>query len=147
MRYFLNTSAAKPVVAGGITFAFEPVGLWGGSWLGILAVADDAAASVLAGFHAPNVEEIPFDKYDAIKKKLTSGAGITSNSPIPPSPHPSPSLAIADRAGLPTVPITGSPAPKQNSTEMVTPVTLLTSRNPPPSESLLAPGSFMKRPK
>ena len=146
MRYFLNTSAARPIVAGGITFTFEPVGLRGGSWLGILAVADNAAASILAESHSPNVEEIPFATYDGIKKKLTLGGSRISALPILPNPVHNPALAVAARAGLPIAQATANP-PTQNSTEMITPVTLLTTRNQPPVEPLLAAGASMKRPR
>lgn len=145
MRYFLNTSAAKPTVAGGVTFAFEPVGLRGGSWLGVLAV-EDPAASILADSHSPNVEEIPFDTYDSIKKKLTNSEPITNASRTPPDQPPNPSLAIASRAGLPTDPTIARP-PAPNSTEMVTPITLLTTRNQPPDEPMIAAGASMRRPK
>lgn len=138
MRYFLNTSAARPISAGGMTFEFELVGLRGGSWLGILAVADDAAASVLA--NTDNSEEIPEAKYDELKKK-SPAAPTTNNSHRAQQQQPNPSFAVADPVGRPTAPPTASP------TECLTPVTLLTTRAEPPVEQLLAPGHKMARPK
>ena len=77
VRYFLNTAAAKPVVAGGYTFEFELVGLRGGSWLGILAV-DEPAASVLAAAHPSNTDEISLEIYNLQKKKVVGySASIT----------------------------------------------------------------------
>lgn len=147
MRYFLNTSAAKPVVAGGMTFEFEPVGLRGGSWLGILAVADDAAASLLAGSQSANVEEITFETYDGIKKKQTRGQVTTSNAPTLPNLLPSQGQAVADRAGRPTEQSTVKFPQQANPAGVITPVTLLTTRRQPPAEPMLAAGSFMKRPR
>ena len=138
MRYFLNTSAAKPITAGGMTFEFELVGLRGGSWLGILAVADDAAASVLAG--TPNSEEISLEKYEEIKKKSPAQPTTSNSRPAQPLP-PSPSFAVADPVGRPTASPIASPV------ECLTPVTLLTTSHEPPAEQLLAPGHRMSRPK
>ncbi len=131
MRYFLNTSAARPV--GG--FQFELVSLRGGSWLGVLAVAD-AAASTLVG--QPNTEEISAEKYEEVKKNA-GATPITSHSPQAPHPPPSPHLAIAEAVGRPIA------QPIANPIVPVTPVTLFTTRNAPPVEQLLAPGHRMSR--
>ena len=48
MRYFLTINASHPYIAGGLTFSFEPVQNRGGSWLGVLSVDDESAASALA---------------------------------------------------------------------------------------------------
>jgi hypothetical protein len=140
MRYFLNTSAGRPITAGGQSFTFELMGLRGGSWLGILAVADDAAASVLAT--APNTEEISEETFESVKKKQSHGAGpLFSNSPRAPQSPPAPSLAVADHAGRPTA------QPIVNPSNTLTPVTLFTTKQAPAVEQLLAPGNRMSRPK
>ena len=134
MRYFLNTTAAKPIVAGGFTFRFELVGLRGGSWLGILAV-DEPAASVLAAARPPNTDEITLEIYEHQKKKQSANL---PHSPSWPQPTPQePALAIADRAGLPTSLAASKPV-DHNSTANITAVSLLTTLNSPPAEPLLA---------
>lgn len=70
-RYFLTfINDARPVSGGGHSFVFEPVSNRGGSWLGVLAVEEDPAASILAGIEG--VEEISFQRYDDLKKKRTA---------------------------------------------------------------------------
>ena len=45
-RYFLTTNVSRSFTASGFSFSdFEPVGQRGGSWFGVLAVADEAAAA------------------------------------------------------------------------------------------------------
>lgn len=143
MRYFLNTSAARPAVAGGRTFDFELVGCRGGSWLGILAL-DEPEASFLAGVNWPNTDEISEELYLLQKKKSSA------NSPMQPAwPRPSvqgPHLAVAERVGsLMSPAVSSAPAPNShNSLSGLTAVTLLgTTRNAPPAEPLL--GASVKR--
>lgn len=139
VRYFLNTAAAKPVVAGGYTFEFELVGLRGGSWLGILAV-DEPAASVLAAAHPSNTDEISLEIYNLQKKK--------SSATLPPSPRlprpmvPEPALAVAEPAANPMSRAASKPA---DSTVPLTPVTLLATFNAPPAEPLLAQPNIKRR--
>lgn len=83
MRYFLTVNASRPYNAGGLTFSFEPVQNRGGSWLGILAVADEAAASTLALARVPDVEEIGIDRYESLKKKLMGIPDALNGSPTP----------------------------------------------------------------
>ena len=142
-RFFLTTSAAKPVEAGGRSFAFEPVALRGGTWLGILAVDDDSAAGILADAHAPNVEEIPSSTYDDLKKKHSEPTERRTNSPSPAPAALNHGLVIAQPVALPTDPTIA----KQNSTEMITPVTLLTTRQQPPAEPLLEVKHNFRRPR
>ncbi len=134
MRYFLNTSAARPVVAGGETFEFELVGLRGGSWLGILAL-DEPRAGILAAARAPNTDEISEELYLVQKKKLS----VTQpNSPAWPTPtSPAPALTVADRVGSLTPPAASSPV-DHNSTANISAVSLMTTANSPPSEPLLS---------
>lgn len=70
MRYFLTINASRPYVADGYTFTFEPISNRGGSWLGVLAVDDQSAASALASAQLFGVEEIIQDRYDSLKKKV-----------------------------------------------------------------------------
>lgn len=145
MRYFLNTSAARPVVAEGRTFEFELVGLRGGSWLGILAL-DDSEASILAGARAPNTDEITEEIYLVQKKKSSANQPSSPGWPRPSETNPA--LAIADPAAHPTsragfnqdfnpgAPPAGPLNP--NSISGVSAVSLLTTSNSPPAEPLLA---------
>lgn len=82
-RYFLTINASRPYIAGGLTFSFEPVQNRGGSWLGVLAVADEAAASALAGAGLHGVEEISIDRFESLKKKLTGTPDELKGSPRP----------------------------------------------------------------
>jgi len=68
MRYFITTVADRPIRVGGREFKFDPVALRGGSWVGILAVAEDATASFLASSAHPSVSEIDETAYEAEKK-------------------------------------------------------------------------------
>jgi hypothetical protein len=145
MRYFLNTSAARPAVAGGITFEFEPVGLRGGSWLGILAL-DEPGASILAEARWPNTDEITEKVYQIQKKKLSANRPSSLGSPQPNPPQHA--VAIADRAGSltsravsdqnfnPGAPPAGPLNP--NSISGVSAVSLMTTDNSPPAEPLLS---------
>lgn len=134
MRYFLNTSAARPAVAGGHTFEFELVGLRGGSWLGILAV-DEPAASILAAAHWPNTDEISEELYELQKKKATANQPSSPAWPKPTST--SPSLAVAEPAANRTSLAVSKPV-DHNSTAGISAVSLLTTKNSPPAEPLLA---------
>lgn len=145
MRYFLNTSAARPAVAGGMTFEFELVGLRGGSWLGILAL-DEPGASILAEARWPNTDEITEEVYLIQKKKLSANQPSSPAWPRP-SPH-QPAVAIADRAGSLTSPAVsdqnfnpGAPPAgplNPNSISGVSAVSLLTTDHSPPAEPLLS---------
>lgn len=137
MRYFLNTSAARPITAGGETFEFELVGLRGGSWLGILAL-DDSRAGILAAARAPNTDEISEEAYIAQKKKHSA---TEPNYPAWPTPKsPEPALAVADRAGSLTPPAASKPV-DHNSTAGLTAVSLMMTANSPPAEPLLTPAA------
>ena len=82
-RYFLTVNASRPYVAGGLTFVFEPVQNRGGSWLGVLAVEEDAAASTLASAGLTGVEEISLERFDLLKKKRPGTPVSSSASPMP----------------------------------------------------------------
>lgn len=133
MRYFLTTNVSRSFSANGFSFSdFEPVGQRGGSWFGVLAVADEAAASALAASIASGenigVDEISAEVYDIQKKKGSSNSPTLSESGQNRSPAQVLSAAPAASHGYPSV---------SNSTEMITPVTLLTGEATPPHESLL----------
>lgn len=146
-RYFLTTNASRPYIAGGLTFLFEPVQNRGGSWLGVLAVADEAAAITLAGAHLDGVEEITDERFLNLKKKLM---GI----PDAPSASRRPQRVVTPGAGAGAVrlvepsgrtpgvgnPLIPKPAPVTES------VSLDTTSLEPPSEPLIESPS-LKSPK
>lgn len=91
-RYFTTRNASRPFKAGGLAFEFEPYEqTGGGSWLGVLAVEDDAAASILAGRFPEIVIEIDEDAYEAIKKKIQEARQHLRGNPgarSAPTPEP-----------------------------------------------------------
>lgn len=91
MRVFKTTNASRRYYAGGFAFDFEPVGNFGGAWLGVLAVADEAAANALAAAKIPQVSEITQEEHDDLKKKpptLSSFKVSQQPSPVPPPQLP-----------------------------------------------------------
>lgn len=146
-RYFLTTDAARPYSVGGRSFEFEPVALRGGSWLGILAVDDESAASILASNLPGGVDEISSDYYLGLKKKHSANTPETPAWPTQPPPNPD--LTVADRAGVPTDRIIVNPPTTPggiNSTAGITAVTLLTTPESPPNEPLLVQNDRRKKP-
>jgi hypothetical protein len=137
-RYFQSIVTGRPLSVGGRSFIFEPVEPMGGSWTGVLAVEDDAAASVLAA-DGGSVWEITEQKFDELKKKR-SGLGTSPGLKSSPPPRPPP-LAIevvesAERVAAPT----SSTAETQQAAEAkaVGPsVELKTTDKQPPPEPLL----------
>ena len=138
MRYFLTVNASRPHVAGGLTFVFEPVSNRGGSWLGILAVEEDSAASTLAAASLPGVDEIPLERYDSLKKKLTGTRTGPSESHVRQPRRTARDVAVA-RVADRREGIRGSIVePKAEPViQKVTAVTLLTTSKQPPREALL----------
>lgn len=144
MRYFLSINASRPTVAGGFTFTFEPVQNRGGSWLGVLAVEEDSTASTLAGSGAFGVEEISFDRYDGLKKKVSPVTTSTSASPLPrrvrtPGDAVEGVRLVEQRArapgvGNPLIPRREAPAAPPTPVESVS---LQSTTAQPPSEPLL----------
>lgn len=148
-RYFTSlTPTGRALVVGGRPFVFEPVEPMGGSWLGVLAVDDESAASHLV---ANDIDEITAERFDALKKKRT-GAGtaqgfVPSRTPqLPPQP--------LEVAASPAVRHTSSdfeslaPAAAVSSSVTSTPlgsVALLTTNKPPPAEPLLEAGAPKRR--
>lgn len=125
MRYFLTTNASLPVNTPAGSFIFEPVGQRGGSWFGVLAVADDAAASSLVG--ALTVDEITEEHFNRVKKKTQhsnySTEFLSNPAPVLPSP-PAPDVA-------PVV------VPTPTATEIGPSVDLAVTNDVPPHEPLL----------
>lgn len=129
MHYFLNTNAKRPVVVAGRSFLFEPVALRGGTWLGVLAVEDQASADSILAARPDQVDEISVEYYDSLKKKETADV---RNS------HPEPSqwsqgVAVAEPAAraIGQTTVKAAPAPAVD-------VELLTTSDQPPDEPLLA---------
>lgn len=148
-RYFLATNASRPYIAGGLTFSFEPVQNRGGSWLGVLAVADEAAASALAGATLYGVEEINIDRYESLKKKLTGIPDELKGSPRPQR-VPTPGAVVEGvRVVEPSArtPGVGNPLmPRRPAAATAETVSLQTTSLSPPSEALLDAPS-LKSPK
>ncbi len=141
-RYFLTSTASKPLVVGGKSFVFEPVGNWGGSWFGVLATDDESDAIILAGAGHPCLEEISFEHYDAKKKALTVTPNGSPDSRKPQSESPL-NHVVADRAGSLSPPSKPNGGP--NSTEFITRVSILRTDKVPPKEPILEFGGPRKR--
>lgn len=144
MRYFLTSNASLPYSTGGFSFPFEPVVIRGGSWLGVLAVAEDAAASALAAAGISTVEEITLEQYNAVKKKQTAGPSnfpSSQNNRNEPGPV-RPQVRVAD----PAAPLTGLPSAADDIAHGVNPVSLLARNLNPPDEPLLVEAA-PRRPK
>lgn len=133
MRYFLTTNASRSFTTGGFTFSnFEPVGQRGGSWLGVLEVADEAASSALAaaiqGGAVSGIDEINAERYDILKKKGSASSTNLIESQGRSQQTPGVNAKPAEPHGGP---------PATNSTEFITPVTLAMGTAFPPREPLL----------
>lgn len=140
MRYFLTVNASRPYIAGGLTFTFEPVQNRGGSWLGILSVADEAAASTLAGASLQGVEEITDERFASLKKKLMGIPDALNGSPTPqrvrtPGARAEGVRLVEPSGRTPGVgnPLIERPAPKP----VIESVSLQTTSAEPPVEPLL----------
>lgn len=141
-RYFLTTNALKPVTVGGKLFTFEPVGNWGGSWLGVLATDDESDANILAGGANHTLEEISAQQFDAKKKHLSLTPNDSRVSMRQQKESPL-SHAVADRAGSLSPPFANNGGP--NSTEAITRVSVLKTERQPPKEPILESGGPRKR--
>lgn len=135
MRYFLTTNASRSFTTGGFTFSnFEPVGQRGGSWLGVLEVADEAASSALgaaiqAGTVA-GVDEINAERFDILKKKGSASSTNLTESQGRSQQTPGVNAKPAEPHGA-------LPGTNPNSTEHITAVTLAMGTAFPPREPLL----------
>lgn len=148
-RYFGSAVIGRPLVVttdggGERSFIFEPVEPMGGSWLGVLAVDDDATANVLAG--AQGAWEIAAEAYERLKKKRAMGATARGFAPSQtPQLKPQPLVANANPAGLPSSsgfdavkPVTPAKAPLAN-------ISLLVTDKFPPAEPLLERNNVRRR--
>lgn len=132
MRYLINTSAGRPLVASGMTFDFELVGHRGGSWFGILAVEDSAASALLA-LGLPTIGEITEESYNSQKKKSPQAGQPSRHSAQPwQTTKPPQGVAVAERVGSLIAPL---PASKPGS--VIESATLKSAEIHPPEEELL----------
>lgn len=134
-RYFQSlTATGRPVIVGDRSFVFEPVEPMGGSWLGVLAVDDESAASHLA---ANGIDEISAERFEALKKKLPGPARAQGFVPSPMPQPPSPPLAAesAGPAGAPTDRKVDSATAASGAKPLVS-VILRTTDQVPPAEAL-----------
>lgn len=136
-RYFISTNASRNYSAGGITFAFEPVSLRGGSWLGVLALEEDSDANILLSAGFPQVAEINQERYENEKKKQT---GQRTSSPTQPG-NPKPvGPGVAEAVGRSSGHGAGDVADlsrNPNSTSGIGAISLLSAPVTPPHEPLL----------
>lgn len=131
-RYFKAFVTGRPLEAGGRSFIFEPVSPMGGGWQGVLAVDDNAAASILAA--ADGVTELTEEQFEAIKKKRgarrvmspvsghsarlqpelqrLAGSAKAVEAPSPPTAGPEPTAAASSEE-----PIAASVALKTTAVE------------------------------
>lgn len=143
MRYFLCMNASKPVTVSGRSFKFEAVGNLGGSCFGVFATDDESAANILASGVDHTLEEITEAQYIQ-KKKTIVATPSDSHGWKKPQPDSGPSLSIAEVAGRVTN-LTFDRNGGPNSTEMVTPVTILSTKRQPPRELILEGAGQRKR--
>lgn len=146
-RYFQSSVTGRPLVvntpAGERSFNFEPIEPMGGSWLGVLAVDDDSAASILA--NCEGAWEIMAEKYDALKKKRAGVATAKGFAPSrTPQLPPQPLVASADPAERRSDSPSNSDILAQVS-KPVASVSLLTTDKKPPAEPLLDIGLPRRR--
>lgn len=138
-RYFQSAVTGRPLAVGDRSFIFEPIEPMGGSWLGVLAVDDESAASVLAT--SDSAWEIDEAKFDALKKKRAYPGTVHGSVPSPtPQLPPLPLVGTAKPAGRPLsssgdAPPAVGPAPPGN--RVLPSVTLLTTTKTPPHEPVL----------
>lgn len=137
-RYFGSYVCGRPLAEGGRSFIFEPVEPQGGSWLGVLAVEDDAAANILAA--GQSSWEITEAKYTELKKKAsgteTSRGFVPSQTPrLPPLPV-QPSARPAEVQSI-TEPQAGDAAAVGSAPIPVASTTLKTTSAKPPLEPLI----------
>ena len=103
-KYYRTSNASRAILSNdGKAFAFRPLRLFGGAWVGVLETSDDSdiiSLSTLAADPASGVKEITKEAYDAELKKK----GSLKDSPIPlapsPAPPPRPVARIAEAAGV-----------------------------------------------
>jgi hypothetical protein len=137
MRYFLTTNASRQYKAGGRVYVFELTQHVGATWRGVLAVADEAAASTLAAAGIPQVQEITEEQYEAQKKTLhpisSSKFSESLHPPVPSLPPPGPVAVVeGSTTGL-------RRAPESPATPTIKPVELQTRHVEIVDELAMAP--------
>lgn len=143
MRYFTSLVTGRPLNVGGRSFIFEPVEPMGGSWLGVLTVDDESAASILAAA-TEAASEITEAEYDRLKKKRQAQGTQPDLTPSrTPQPPPLPLVAGASHAERPTNSIGADPA--SAAAETVASISLLTTSKQPPPEPLLDTAPVKRR--
>jgi hypothetical protein len=88
-RYFHSQLAARPLVTGGVTIHFDPIGIFGGCLYGITEVEEGPKLQVLASAASARklgVTEISAEEYAALrlKKKAIQDSPMRSDSSLPP---------------------------------------------------------------
>lgn len=142
-RYFQSHVTGRALVvshpSGDRSFIFEPIEPMGGSWLGVLAVDDESAASVLATSEA--AWEIGQEKFDALKKKRETPGTAQGFAPSPtPRPPPLAMEGSANPAGRPSSSsgeVAQGDGTANAGTKLPPSVTLLTTNKQPPREPVL----------
>ena len=137
-RYFGSHVVGRPLETGGRSFIFEPVEPMGGSWLGVLAVDDESAASVLA--ESQGAFEITAERFAGLKKKLTTQATGRDSAPLR-TPQP-PAQPLVGNVAHVVRPGTGPDGSAGDVVEtkagvVLASVELLTTALKPPAEPLI----------
>ncbi len=108
-RYFESLNVGRPFEVGGRSFVFEPSESKGGFWVGVLAVDDESAASILVSVY-PRVWEITAEQYEAKKKRLQPSAPSRARPTSRFSRNGSAQAAEAEDGSPPPPVEPGSPA-------------------------------------
>ncbi len=144
LRYFQSIVTGRPLNVGGRSFIFEPVMPLGGGWLGVLAVDDESAASILAAA-TDEADEITEEAYNTFKKKRSGRVTQTGFVPSQtPQIKPQPLLPSAVPAVSPTA-STGTEAPPASPEPAGPNVSLGVTDAEPPHEPLLEPAIKAKK--
>lgn len=112
-RYFQTTNASQPLRLGRFSFEFEPTGVFGGAWWGILKTEDDEQAQLLAS-HGGAVTELSPEDYEIEKKKLA-----LKGQPIPVSKLSSQEALEIHQRSLGVVPAAPKPSTNASSASPV----------------------------
>lgn len=134
-RYFTALASGRPLEVGGRSFVFELVSPLGGGWLGVLAEADEASASILA---AHGVDEITEERYNTLKKKRQTGVTPPASQRLPKPPPAILRLAPSADPAAPR-PTSTATEPEKPAAPVVTgpSISLQVTDKAPPPEPLL----------
>jgi hypothetical protein len=140
-RYFQSMVTGRPLTVGGRSFIFEPVEPLGGSWLGVLAVDDESAASILAA-DGSAVWEITAEQFESLKKKQTGretpqGFGLSQTPRLPPQPLQAAAAPAGHRADFNSDgAVRAVPESVRTTAAPVASIELKTTDQRPPDEAL-----------